>query len=282
MKLIIHGGAGGREGRHVQMDAYDASVRRIVAEAFETLRTRGARAAVIHAVQLLEDDPIFNAGTGSRLQRDGAARMSAAMMDSRARSLAAIINVEEVRNPIMVVDRLRDARHPMLAAEHATAFARAEGFEPYDVVTTHRREEWEQGLAGSTGTVGAVALDADGLLCAGTSTGGVGLEVPGRVSDAPTVAGTYASPAAAISCTGKGEQIVNQAVAARIVTRVDDGATLAGAAARTITDGDALAYRYGLIALDADGAHFAGQTAGVTTVYAVTDGETLTTFNDPG
>lgn len=279
-KLIIHGGAGAREGDHARAASYDEALRRIVAESFEVLRRDGARAAVIAAITCLEDAPLFNAGTGSRLQRDGVARMSAALMDSQRLSLAAVFNIEAVRNPIQVVATLREARHPLRAGAQALAYARAAGFPAYDVVTEHRREEHARALVGHSGTVGAVAIDASGLLCAGTSTGGVGFEDAGRVSDAPTVAGTYVTRGAGVSCTGAGEDIVNQAVAARLLTRVDDGLDLADAAQRTLHEGDAAGYRYGLIALDRHGRHFAGQTAEVTTVYAVTDGARLVSFHD--
>ena len=145
--------------------------------------------------------------------------MSAAIMDTDNYVLSGVINVEQVQNPIIVADQLGDATHTMLAGAHATAFARSQGIEEFDVVTRHRRQEWEDGLTGRTGTVGAVALDDNGVLCAATSTGGVGHETAGRVSDAPTVAGTYACDAVGISCTGVGEEIVNQAVAVRIATR---------------------------------------------------------------
>jgi L-asparaginase len=282
IKLIIHGGAGAREGGHTVMAAYDASVRRIVASAFEVLRTQGARACVVEAVRQLEDDPIFNAGIGSRLQGDGKARLSAAIMDSEARSLAAVINVERVRNPIMFADEMSGQTHPIIGGELATQMARSLGYPEYDVVTDHRREEHARSLVGKTGTVGAVALDANGMICAGTSTGGVGNETPGRVSDAPTVAGTYTTRNVGISCTGAGEQIVNQAVAARIATRVDDGQSLAEAGNRTVRDGNLEGYRYGLIAIDRNGEHFTSETEGVTTVFAVTDGTTLQTFADVG
>ena len=76
------------------------------------------------------------------------------------------------------------------------------------------------------GTVGAVALDDKGVVCVGTSTGGIGNETPGRVSDSASVAGTYADQVGGLSCTGKGEHIINQAVAAKVIYRLRDGVPL--------------------------------------------------------
>ncbi|NKC15668.1 MAG: asparaginase [Gammaproteobacteria bacterium] len=250
-KLIIHGGAGSREGEPIDSPAYAEAVRTIVRASFSTLLRFGARAAAVEAVARLEDDDTFNAGTGSRLQRDGVARMSAALMDSDSLALAAVINIEDVRHPIEVADRLHGQYHPVLAGEHATRFARQAGFNYHDVVTPHRKRELAQHLRGPTGTVG----------------------------DSPTVAGTYVSKNAGISCTGAGEEIVNQATAVRVVTRIDDGWTLARASAITVAQGESAGYRYGFIALDRYGQHTVAQTSGITTVYAVTDGEQLETFD---
>jgi L-asparaginase len=267
--LIIHGGAGAREGSHVGFPRYQRSLRSIRERAWEVLLAEGARQAVLAAVRLLEDDPIFNAGLGSRLQRDGMARMSAALMDAGQGVFAGVINIERVRHPIDVADALSGARHTVVAGPHATELARGLGMEDFDPVTEHRMDEYRAGLAGDRGTVGAVALDDRGGLCAGTSTGGVGLEIPGRVSDSATVAGTYASRAAGVSCTGIGEHIVNHAAAVRIVTRVEDGASLDQAVSRTIAEADRMGLEYGLIAIDGRGNPVAASARDVVTLYAL-------------
>lgn len=266
--IIIHGGAGAREGIHADFGRYADSLRPILDLAWATLVDAGAREAVMHAVRALEDDPIFNAGLGSRLQRDGAARMSAALMDGQTGRFSGVINVERVRHPIDVAAVLRERDHRVLAGDHATRFARAEGFEDFDPVTEHRRQEHARHLEGRMGTVGAVALDREGRLWAATSTGGVGYEIPGRVSDSATVAGTYADPAVGVSCTGIGEHIVDHGAAVRLATRVADGSPLVAAIERTIAEADARRLEYGLIALGRDGAPQTGSTAGVTTLWA--------------
>ena len=270
--LIIHGGAGAREGVHTTFRRYADSLDVIAESAWAVLCAEDAQAAVMRALRDLEDDPVFNAGLGSRLQADGAARMSAALMDGGTGRFAGVINVENIRHPIDVALSLHGSDHAVLAGDQATRYAREVlGFEAFDPVTEHRREEHARSAAGRRGTVGAVAVDEEGELWVGTSTGGVGYETPGRVSDSATVAGNYASRAAGVSCTGIGEQIVDHAAAARVVLRVEDGATLDEAVARTIAEADARELEYGLIALDAQGHAAAARTRDVTTLYCIRD-----------
>jgi L-asparaginase len=119
----------------------------------------------------------------------------------------------------------------VLSGEGALAFARAKGFAYFDPITEQRKAEYTQKInqAERKGTVGCVALDAEGNLAVATSTGGKGFEIPCRVSDSATVAGNFANNFAGISCTGVGEDIVSGALAAKIVTRVTDGFTLKAA-----------------------------------------------------
>ncbi len=216
--LIIHGGAGAREGAHTSFRRYADSLDVIAEAAWAVLQADGAEAAVMRAIRDLEDDPVFNAGLGSRLQADGAARMSAALMDGLRGRFSGVINVERIRNPIDVALRLQGEDHAVIAGDQATRYAReVMGLDDFDPVTEHRLAEHARNAAGRTGTVGAVAVDADGELWAGTSTGGVGYETPGRVSDSATVAGNYAGRSAGVSCTGIGEQIVDHAAAARTI-----------------------------------------------------------------
>jgi len=269
--LIIHGGAGAREGMHTGMRDYGASLARILPAAWEVLQKVDAREAVLHAVRLLEDDPLFNAGLGSRLQKDGAARMSAALMDGAGGRFSGVINVERIRHPIDLAAALGGQTHRVLAGEHATRFARSLGMPDFDPVTPHRLAEHKRRLAGETGTVGAVAVDRQGRIWAATSTGGVGFETPGRVSDSATVAGTYADTGAGVSCTGIGEHIVDHGAATRVAVRVADGLTLEAAIGRTLAEADQRGLEYGLIAVDRDGAAMAGSTVGVTTLWAARD-----------
>lgn len=277
--LVIHGGIAKFEGKHLKRDDYARELRRIVAEAAGVLAQQGARAAVVQAVRLLEDCPLFNAGTGSRIQADGEIRMSAALMDGVAQTFSGVVNVQYIQHPIDLAERLSTERHKVLAAAEATRYARAAGFLSHSPYTEHRLCEFQERRSGQTGTVGAVALDDSGALYAATSTGGVGGELPGRVSDSATVAGTYATAQVAISCTGVGEEIVNHALAARVAVRVADGLSLQEAVAKSLAEAQERDYLFGLIALAADGSLVVDQTQG-TVLYASADGGRLATFAD--
>jgi len=208
-------------------------LRRISEETFRFLQEHSALASVVFAVQRLEDDPLFNAGTGSVLQRDGRARMSASVMDGATLQFAGVLNIERVRNPILVARALLPKPETVLVGAGALRFARAAGFAPWDPVTPQRRRQWRQALESSHGTVGAVALDREGRLAAATSTGGRAMVRPGRVSDSGMPVGNYANELAAVSCTGHGEAIMQEALAPRIAQRVLDGGSLRAAFAVT-------------------------------------------------
>ncbi len=223
--LVLHGGTGIKPD-HKRIGPMRRNLRAISAKVYDFLKNHNALESVSYAVRLLEDDPLFNAGTGSSLQADGRARMSASIMNGAAMQFAGVINVERVRNPVHVADALLDEADRVLCGPGATRFARSKGFGTWNVITGQRKRQWQQRIkdAGTGhGTVGAVALDAEGRLAAATSTGGKGFERVGRVSDSATPAGNYASSEAAVSCTGIGEDILDEALAARIVTRVADG-----------------------------------------------------------
>lgn len=264
--LLIHGGLTGRDLSSARLKRYAEALREAAAAGYGAL-ANGARAAALKAVALLEDNPLFNAGTGSKLQADGHARMSAACMDSESGVFSGVINVEYLRHPVLLADRLAGEANHVLAGSGGVAYARTQGFASYDPVTAQRREEFRTGPGGRSGTVGAVALDRGGRLCAATSTGGIGGELPGRVSDSATVAGTYCSAAAAVSVTGTGEHIVNAAAAARIVVRCEDGMALSEAVEKTLSEAAQRGLELGLIALDAAGRPVSGESAGMMTLY---------------
>ena len=253
--LVIHGGLSSVEGlAQRSFQERSAALRKIAARAYQVLQAEGARAGVLQAIRAMEDDALFNAGTGSRLQADGQVRMSAGLMDGTRLHFSGVVNVQKIQHPIDLAAKLAEKRHTVLAGAEATAFAQENGFAAWNPVTEERLQEHTAALPGESGTVGAVALDESGALFSGISTGGVGMETPGRVSDSPTVAGIYADArAAGVACTGVGEHIVNCAAAARTVVRVADGATLAQAVERTVAESNAQKWRFGLIALDKQG-----------------------------
>ena len=279
LQLVIHGGAGSLEGKTAEAKNIHLSLCRIWEETFELLKKNIAEEAVIHGIRLLEDDPVFNAGTGSKLQADGEVRMSAALMDGVKNRFSGVINVQNIRFPIEAAALLSKEKNKVLSANQATEFCRKNGFEKHNPVTPARLKEYEQKCIGIHGTVGIVALDKKGSIFAGTSTGGIGHEIPGRVSDSPTVAGTYASSKAGVSCTGVGEQITQQAVAAKIVTRVEDGMSLHKAVSKTLMESNYFNYSFGLISLDANGQIEVGKTATLDEVfYAYHNGKRIKTF----
>lgn len=275
-KLIIHGGCGIRSLEKQQ--ALSNGLLQVIRASYPRLIEQTAEQAVLHACRLLEDDETFNAGTGGRLQADGMGRLSAAFMDGAKSKFAAVMNVENVRNPIDLAHQLSSEEHTVLAGELATAYARSKGVPHYNPVTPRRLRQHEEQLKGKTGTIGVVALDAAGNICAGTSTGGVGQEIPGRVGDSPTVAGNYASSKCGISCTGVGEEILNLAVAARVATAVEYQVSLSQALKDVTREGDSRNYEFGTIAIDQAGELNWNHTQNTQLHFAYHDGQAEKSF----
>lgn len=229
------------------------------------LQGMSAREAAELGCRLLEDNPLFNAGTGSVLQADGQVRMSASMMQGEHQSFSGVLNVERVQNPIRLANFLQDQKDRILAAEGAQELARELGLPVYSPATPHRVAQWVRSFQKThevdrSGTVGVVVLDANGKLCAVTSTGGRGQERLGRVSDSGTPAGNFANKDCAISCTGIGEDILDEGLAVRIAVRVEDGMPLALAVQRSFDEASLRARQFGAIALDAQGRVAWGKT----------------------
>ena len=239
MKLIIHGGffSESQTNQEVKKAKQDA-LEQIVRLGYRYLQDHTAVETAVYTVALLEDSDLFNAGTGSQIQSDGKIRLSASLMDGKSMRFSGVINIEEVKNPICIAEKLLRLEDRVLSGKGAQNFARENGFGYYNPETPQRRKEYEKKLSDSIrlGTVGCVALDVFGNLAAATSTGGKGFEIPGRVSDSATTAGNYANAFAGISCTGVGEDIVSGAVASNTVTRVTDGMPLALAVEKTLSE----------------------------------------------
>ncbi|MBF2001530.1 MAG: isoaspartyl peptidase/L-asparaginase [Synechococcales cyanobacterium M58_A2018_015] len=293
-KLIVHGGAGsslkGKEGA----DAVRRSLYNVVIEVYELLQAGSdAKSAVIRGCQLLEDDPRFNAGTGSVLQSDGQIRMSASLMDGMTQRFSGVINVSRVKNPIELAQFLQHSDDRVLSDIGALELMRELQLPYYDPLTKLRLQEWmleregnfDKAMAGvvaerelvseaGRGTIGVVVLDSHGHLAVGTSTGGKGFERIGRVSDSAMPAGNYANAHAAISCTGIGEDIIEECLAARIVVRVTDGMPLTTAFERSFQEAQSRNRDFGAIGIDATGTIAWGKTSEVL-LAAYHDGEKL-------
>lgn len=239
MKVIIHGGFFSESDTNQETKkAKQQALAAIVTQAHTYLQKHTALETVVYTVSLLEDDELFNAGLGSQIQSDGKVRLSASLMDGKTQKFSGVINIEDVKNPIQVSEKLLGYEDRVLSGDGASAFATKNGFDYFDPITPQRRQEYEAKLNQHErkGTVGCVALDADGNIAAATSTGGKGFEIPCRVSDSATVAGNFANQFAGISCTGVGEDIVNVALAAKIVTRVTDGFSLKDACEKSFAE----------------------------------------------
>jgi L-asparaginase len=280
MKIIIHGGFFSESSTsHETKVAKQNALLRIVKDSYEYLKTHSAVETVVYAVSLLEDDELFNAGIGSQIQSDGKIRMSASLMDGKTSKFSGVINIEEVKNPIHVALELMKVDDRVLGGSGATNFARQHGFEKFSTEIPQRRAEYEAKLAATgTGTVGCVALDKEGNLAAATSTGGKGFEIPGRISDSATVAGNYVNEFCGVSLTGVGEDIVSNATAAKIVTRVTDGFSLNKAFEKTFSELKPYDGFAGAIAIDKDGNMF-HQDSHPSMVFASYDGEKEEVFN---
>ena len=278
-KLIIHGGASSLDDKG-GLAKVRPSLHNIVTEVYQLLTDGGTAVdAVVRGCQLLENEPSFNAGTGSVLQSDGQIRMSASLMEGLTQTFSGVINISRVKNPIDLAKHLQEESDRILSDMGAMELARELNIPVYDPLTEFRAQEWiaewkddfqrKMGrLFASTessearrGTIGVVALDSQGKIAAGTSTGGKGLERIGRVSDSAMPAGNYATADAGVSCTGVGEDIVNECFAARVVIRVGDGLSLPEAMQKSMEECQKRDRDLGAIALDHNGVISWGKTS---------------------
>lgn len=279
MKIIIHGGFFSESDQSQEVKtAKQNSLKDIAAKAFKFLKDHSAEETVVYAVSLLEDDSLYNAGTGSQIQSDGKIRMSASLMNGESQKFSGVINIENVKNPIEVAQVLMKEDDRVLGGLGAKKYASENGFKDFSAEIPQRRKEYEEKVRnGGKGTVGCVALDKNGKLAAATSTGGKGFEMVGRISDSATVAGNFANQFCAVSCTGVGEDIVSNATAAKIAVRVSDGMQINEAFEKTFNELKEIGGFAGAIAIDRDGNIF-HQDSHPTMVFASFDGEEFEIF----
>jgi beta-aspartyl-peptidase (threonine type) len=219
--LIVHGGA--KEIEPCDEQANRDGMRQ-AAEAGRKVLEEGGSAvdAVEGTIRVLETLPVFNAGTGSALNAAGGIEMCAGLMDGRDRSVGAVTVIRNVRHPISVARRLLPEKEILLAGEGAITFAREQQLELVD------GDELRSEAAPAQqehDTVGAVALDRDGHLAAGTSTGGLTGSRVGRIGDSPQPGcGFYADDrVGGVSLSGDGETIARVVLASKIMNRLDKG-----------------------------------------------------------
>lgn len=283
--IAIHGGAGTLSRSNIspeQEAAYHAALAAIL-RAGEAVLAAGGTAldAVSLAVDLLEDNPLFNAGHGAVFTSAETHELDAAVMDGATLRAGAVACVSRIKRPLRAARAVMEAsEHVLLAGAGAEAFAAAQGLELVDpgyFSTEFRRAQLRRAQAAAVtvldhdggnddrpldegrkfGTVGAVALDAQGNLAAATSTGGMTNKRPGRVGDSPLIgAGTYAdNRTAAVSCTGSGEVFIRASAAFDVCARMAyGGLSLQDAAEAVVMQAlPAIDGRGGLIAVDAAG-----------------------------
>ncbi len=276
--LAIHGGAGTLlrgQMTPAKEQEYTAALQHALDAGHDILSKAGsALDAVEAAVRMLEDCPLFNAGSGSVFTADGTHQMDASIMEGRTRNAGAVSLITGIRNPISLArDVMEKSNHVFLAGDGAMHFAKSLGYtleEPSYFHNDLRHKQWldlrdseafqldhSDKKDSKFGTVGAVACDVHGNLAAATSTGGMTNKKWGRVGDSPMIgAGTYANNATcAISCTGSGEFFIRGVVAYDVSCLMEyRGLSVADAAQEVIQNrvlqlgGDG-----GLIAVDAQG-----------------------------
>jgi L-asparaginase len=255
MKIVIHGGFFSESSQSDETKkSKQKALNKVIERSYDYLMNHSALDTVVFATALLEDCPLFNAGIGSQIQRDGIIRMSAAVMDGLSLKFSGVINIENIQNPVLVAQKLLNEKDRILSGIGAKLYASRNGFDDFSTLTPERRLEFElKKNSSNTGTVGCVALDKKGHLAASTSTGGKGFEIPGRVSDSGTIAGNYSNQHCAVSCTGVGEDIISAALASTIVTRVTDGMSIESAFEKSFKELNEINGFAGAIGLDSNG-----------------------------
>ncbi|OFY63200.1 MAG: beta-aspartyl-peptidase [Bacteroidetes bacterium RIFCSPLOWO2_02_FULL_36_8] len=286
--LVVHGGAGTITKQSMTPEkekAYTEGLTVALEAGYKILKNRGSSLdAVSAAVVTLEDNPLFNAGKGSVFTSEGKNEMDASIMDGKTRKAGAVASVNTIKNPIKAARLVMDkSPHVLMTGKGAIRFAQENGLEIVDSSYFHtdfRYDQWQKSIKHDKiqldhsgdkdpkgwlktetekkfGTVGAVALDANGNLAAATSTGGMTNKKWGRIGDSPIIgAGTYANNnTCAVSCTGHGEYFIRDVVAYDISALMEyKKLSLKDAAEevvmkKLVTDGG----EGGIIAVDKDG-----------------------------
>jgi len=227
--VVLHGGASNKVELKVRVEEF----------AEIAFNEKDALSAVVKAVMLMEDDPLFNAGTGSNMRLDGSIQMDAAVMIPG--NFGGVINIENVKNPVLVArDVMLKSPHLILAGDGAIEFARKMGYGYYDPSTEKARKKRDRILEKLRNgdipeyyhpkffleflgdTVGAVAR-IDGKFAAAVSTGGTSLTLRGRVGDSPIPgAGIYCGEKGAVVATGIGEEIIKRMLSINVYNRIGE------------------------------------------------------------
>ena len=268
--IAVHGGAGVMKNlSDEQKDKIENKISETLIEAFKILEQGGSSIdAVEFAVAELEDSPLFNAGRGSVYNSDEIQEMDASIMNGNDRSAGAVASIKKIKNPIKLARKVSElTKHVMLVGDGAEKFAMDAGLEIvdesyfYSEKNLKRLRKAKQKTASKTivqdkiGTVGAVALDKNGNIAAGTSTGGMTNKMPGRVGDSPIIgSGTWAqNNVCGVSSTGHGEYFIKYQVAKEVCNRIEYlGKNLQESSESILMELKEIEAYGGLIAIDKD------------------------------
>jgi beta-aspartyl-peptidase (threonine type) len=287
--LVLHGGAGNMNFQSVPepyQDMFKHALDSALRLGLDVLKNDGASIDAVEVViRCMEDNPLFNAGKGAVFTSEGKNELDASIMTGQDLNAGAVAGVTDIRHPITAARAVMEqSEHVMMAGHGASVFAEQVGLEIVDpsyFYTKNRFESFQKAVAKEKhGTVGCVALDKEGNLCAGTSTGGMTNKKYGRIGDAPIIgAGTYANNATCgVSATGHGEYFIRWTVAHQISVLMQYKGYDVETAAREVVEqtlveegGDG-----GVICLDKFGrAAMITNTSGMFRAYGNSEGERI-------
>lgn len=270
--IAIHGGAGVMSPERMSPERQKEYVFHLekALSIGESILSEGGSStdAVVAVVSYLEDCPMFNAGKGAVFTSKGNIELDASIMEGKTHNAGAVAGVKNIKNPIKAVRLVMDKSvHVMLSGKGASAFAREQGLEMVNnryFFTKERREslkrilkqQRQENQSGKHGTVGCVALDQEGNLCAGTSTGGMVNKKYGRIGDSPIIgAGTWAdNNTCAVSCTGHGEYFIRLTIARDVASMMEyKGLNLSEAGSAVLEKLTQMGGTGGFIAIDKNG-----------------------------
>lgn len=289
--LVIHGGAGTILKKNMtpkKEAAYRAKLEESLKAGYKILSSGGSALDAVEAtIHVMEDSPLFNAGKGAVFTNAGTNELDAAIMNGADLKAGAVAGVKTVKNPITAARKvMEETWHVLLAGEGADKFAAEEGLEIVDPKYFYTERRWKaiqkmkKNEQKKYGTVGCVALDKDGNLAAGTSTGGMTNKRWGRVGDVPIIgAGTYANnETCAVSATGTGEYFIRAAVAHDISALMEyKRYSLIKASKKVIQKVGKLGGSGGVICIDAKGnISMPFNTKGMYRGYIKSDGKAVT------
>jgi beta-aspartyl-peptidase (threonine type) len=292
--IVIHGGAGNMKKGEMPLEkekAYHKKLKEVLTAGYNILKNGGTSLdAVETVIRMMEDSPLFNAGKGAVFTAEGTNELDASIMEGKNLNAGAIAGVKRVKNPISLARMVMEhSPHVMMAGDGAETFAKKMGMilvsqeyfftkSRWERLQSIKKEEKKQKEKKKKfGTVGAVALDKQGNLAGGTSTGGMTYKRYGRIGDSPIIgAGTYANNrTCAVSATGWGEYFIRSVVAYDISALMEyKGLSVKEAAHIAIKKVGNLKASGGVIAIDSNGNIATPfNTSGMFRAYKINDGE---------